>query len=67
MAGPASRTSERFLTRILLGLLVLLVAWFVLQIVLGWLFALLRIALLLALFGIVAWFVLIGPPGMDDD
>lgn len=67
MAGPASRSSERLLTRILLGLLVLVVAWVVLQWVLGALFALLRIALLLALFGIVAWFVLIGPPGMSDD
>ena len=68
MAGPPkSRSSERILTRVLLGLLVLVVAWVVLQWVLGALFALLRIALLLVLFGVVAWVVLVGPPGMRDD
>jgi hypothetical protein len=67
MAKPASRSSERLLTRVLLGLVVLLVAWFLLQMVLGWIFALLRVALLLGLLGIVAWFVLIGPSSLDDD
>lgn len=38
----------------------------VLNWVLGAIFALVRIVLLLALLGVVAWFVLIGPPGMDD-
>jgi hypothetical protein len=64
---PASRTSsERLLTRILLGLVIIILAWFVLDFVLGWLFQLLRIAVLLALLGIVAWIVLVGPPGSDD-
>jgi hypothetical protein len=67
MPRPASRSSESLLTRVLLGLVVLLVAWFVLQLVVGWLFTLLRVALLLGLLGIVGWFVLIGPPGVDDD
>lgn len=67
MPEPASRSSESLLTRVLLGLVVLLLAWFVFQLVLGWLFALLRIALLLGLLGIVAWFVLVGPPGSDDE
>jgi hypothetical protein len=66
VAEPASRTSERLLTRILLGLAVLVLAWLVLDFLLGWLFQLVRIALLLALLGVVAWFVLIGPPGSDD-
>jgi hypothetical protein len=64
---PASRSrSERFLTRVLLGLVVVILAWFVVQIVLGWIFTLVRIALLLGLLAVVAWFVLIGPPGSDD-
>jgi hypothetical protein len=68
MPEPASRSSSQSLvTRVLLGLVVLLVAWFVFQLVLGWLFALLRIALLLGLLAIVGWFVLIGPPGSDDE
>jgi hypothetical protein len=66
VAEPASRTSERLLTRILLGLAVLVLAWLVLDFLLGWLFQLVRIALLLALLGVVAWFVLVGPPGSDD-
>jgi hypothetical protein len=68
MPEPASRSrSESLVTRVLLGLVVLLVAWFVFQLVLGWLFALLRMALLLGLLGIVGWFVLIGPSGSDDE
>lgn len=65
---PASRStrSERFLIRILLGLVVLLLAYIVLQWVLGWIFALVRIALLLGLLAVVGWFVLVGPPGSDD-
>jgi hypothetical protein len=68
MPEPASRsTSESLLTRVLFGLVVLLVGWFVFQLVLGWLFALLRIALLLGLLAIVGWFVLIGPSSSDDE
>jgi hypothetical protein len=67
MPEPASRSSESLLTRVLLGLVVLLVAWFVLQWVVGWLFTLLRVALLLGLLGVVGWFVLIGPSSLDDD
>jgi O-antigen ligase len=68
MPEPASRsTSQSLVTRVLLGLVVLLVAWFVFQSVLDWLFAMLRIALLLGLLAIVGWFVLIGPSGSDDE
>jgi hypothetical protein len=68
MPEPASRSgTESLLTRVLLGLVVLLVAWFVFQLVLGWLVALLRVALLLALLGVVGWFVLVGSSGSGDD
>jgi hypothetical protein len=67
MVKPASRSSERLFYRVGLGILALVAVWIVVQMVLGWIFSLIRVALLLALLGIVAWFVLIGPPWMDDD
>ncbi len=53
-------------SRILLGIVVLAVVWIVLQFVLGMVFAVIRAALLVVLFGIVAWVVLVGPPGGRD-
>jgi hypothetical protein len=66
MAKPAPRASDQLLTRIGLGVILLIVAWIVLRLVLGWIYSLIRIAVLLALLGVAAWFVLIGPPGRDD-
>jgi len=54
------------LMRIGLGVLAVIAAIMVLNFVLGFLFSMIRVALLLVLLGIVAWFVLIGPPGMDE-
>lgn len=50
----------------MLGILVLVVIWIVVQSVLGMVFAVVRGALLIALFGVVAWVVLVGPPGGRD-
>lgn len=50
----------------MLGLVVLVVIWIVVNSVLGMVFALARAALLIAVFGIVAWVVLVGPPGRRD-
>ena len=44
------------------ALLVIVLACLVVQLFLGFVFSLIRMALFLALFGVVAWFVLIGPP-----
>lgn len=67
MANPGMRRSERLLTRVALGVLLLVLGWIVLGWILGALVALVRVALLLALLGVVAWFVLIGPGGSGDD
>jgi hypothetical protein len=47
-------------------LLVVLVAWLVVQLFLGFVFSLIRTALFLALFAVVAWFVLVGPPDRPE-
>lgn len=60
------RGTDQTLVRVGIGVLAVIAAIMVLNMVLGWLFSLIRIALLLALLGIVVWFVLIGPPGMDE-
>lgn len=60
------RGSDQLLMRIGIVVLAVIAGIMVLNWVLGAIFALVRIVLLLALLGVVAWFVLIGPPGMDD-
>lgn len=67
MAKPASRVTDQVLTRVGLAVIVLIVASIVLKMVLGWIFNLVRVAVLLALLGLAVWFVFIGPPGRDDD
>jgi len=66
MARPVEPRGGGLTTRILLGIVVLVVVWIVVQSVLGMVFAFVRAALLVALFGIVAWIVLVGPPGGRD-
>jgi hypothetical protein len=66
MARPVEPRGGGLTSRIVLGLVVLVVIWIVVQWVLGMVFALARAALLIALFGIVAWVVLVGPPGGRD-
>lgn len=66
MARPVEPRGSGLTGRILLGIVVLVVVWIVVQSVLGMVFAVVRAALLVALFGIVAWVVLVGPPGGRD-
>jgi hypothetical protein len=66
MARPVEPRGSGLTGRIVLGLVVLVVLWFVVESVLGMVLAAVRAALLLALFGIVAWIVLVGPPGGRD-
>jgi len=61
------RANDQLILRIGVGVLAVIAAIMVLNIILGWIFSLIRVALLLALLGVVAWFVLIGPPGDDGD
>jgi hypothetical protein len=60
------RRSEGWLGRIGLVLLGVLIVWFVVSSVLGFVFSLIRMLLFVALFAVVAWFVLIGPPDRRD-
>jgi hypothetical protein len=66
MAQPVEPRGGGLTGRIVLGLVVLVIIWFVVQSVLGMVFAVARAALLIALFGVVAWVVLVGPPGGRD-
>jgi hypothetical protein len=65
MAQPRSGASE-LLTRVAIGIIVLAAGLIVFQFLLGWIFSLIRVALLLGLLALVAWLVLVGPPGMDE-
>ena len=60
------RRSEGWLGRVGLLLLAVLVVWFFVSAVLGFVFSLIRTLLFIALFAIAAWFVLIGPPDHQD-
>ena len=60
------RRSEGWLGRVGVVLLAVLIVWLLVSSVLGFVFSLIRMLLFVALFAIVAWFVLIGPPGRHD-
>jgi hypothetical protein len=52
--------------RIAVTILVLIAAWLVVGAVLGFVFSLVRGLLFVVLFAIIAWVVLVGPPGRDQ-
>jgi hypothetical protein len=60
------RQGEGWLGRVGLVLLGVLIVWLLVSSVLGFVFSLIRMLLFVALFAIVAWFVLIGPPDRHD-
>jgi hypothetical protein len=60
------RRSEGWLARVGLVLLGVLIVWLIVSAALGFVFSLIRMLLFVALFAIVAWFVLIGPPDRHD-
>ena len=62
MAGQVEPRSSGIGTRIVVGIVALIAVWLVFQLVLGAVFAIIRMALFVVLFGIVAWVVLVGPP-----
>jgi hypothetical protein len=59
MARPVERSSG-WTTRLLVGLVLVIVAWWVLNAVVGFVFSLIRMLLFLALFALIAWVVLVG-------
>lgn len=65
MSRPAA-PRESFTTRLVVGIVLLIVAWIVIRALLGMVYAIIRALLFIALFAIVAWIVLVGPPGRRD-
>lgn len=66
MAPSSARPRESLLGRFVVGLAILFLAWLLLQIVVGWVFSIVRALVILALFAVVAWVVLIGRPDRRD-
>jgi hypothetical protein len=64
MAREVERPSSGLATRVVVGAVALFVLWIVLRMLLGTVFALIRTALFVGLFAVVAWVVLVGPPDM---
>lgn len=62
MAGQVERRSSGIGTRVVVGIVALIALWLALRMVLGAVFAIIRMAVFVVLFGIVAWVVLVGPP-----
>ncbi|HEX6418745.1 MAG TPA: hypothetical protein VFZ77_09615 [Acidimicrobiales bacterium] len=65
MSRPAP-PGESVAVRLVVGIVLLLAAWIVIRLVLGTLYAIIRSVLFIALFAVVAWIVLVGPPGRRD-
>jgi hypothetical protein len=65
MSGPAA-PPKSFATRVVVGLVILVIVWIVLGQLLGFVYALIRAALFVGLFAVVAWIVLVGPPSRPE-
>jgi hypothetical protein len=65
MARPAP-PRESLTTRVVVGIVVLVVVWLVVRLMLGFVYSIVRSALFIALFLVVAWIVLVGPPGRRE-
>ena len=63
MAQPVGPRESSIITRLAVGVLVVVALWLVLGVVLGFVFSIVRTLLFLGLFALVAWIVLVGPPG----
>ncbi|HEX6570118.1 MAG TPA: hypothetical protein VF015_13160 [Acidimicrobiales bacterium] len=63
---PPAPPRESLTTRVLVGIVLLVVAWFVIRVMLGMVYSIVRSLLFIALFAVVAWIVLVGPPGRHD-
>jgi hypothetical protein len=57
---------ERLATRVIVGGILLLLAWIVIRMALGFVYSIVRSLVFLALFAVVAWIVLVGPPGRRE-
>lgn len=66
MAKPVEPPSSGLAWRVLVGVVVLLVVWLVLRTVLGVVYSFVRTVLFVGLLAVVAWVVIVGPPGRRD-
>jgi hypothetical protein len=66
MPPPPAPTRQSLPTRLVVGLVLLVVAWLVIRALLGMVYSIIRSALFIGLFLVVAWIVLVGPPGRRD-
>lgn len=66
MANEVERPTSGLGSRIVIAVLVIVTASLVLRFLLGFVFGLIRALFFLALVGVVAWFVIVGPPGRDE-
>jgi hypothetical protein len=65
-ARPPAPPRQSIGTRVVVGLVVLFVAWIVVRMMLGFVYSIVRSLLFVALFLVVAWIVLVGPPGRRE-
>lgn len=65
MSRPAA-PRDSITTRVVVGIVLMLVAWIVIRWALGFVYSIIRSVLFIALFAVVAWVVLVGPPGRRD-
>ena len=62
MAQPVKPSGSSIITRLAVGVLVVVALWLVVGAVVGFVFSIVRTLVFLGLIAVVAWFVLIGPP-----
>ncbi|MBN2624588.1 MAG: hypothetical protein JXA83_14515 [Acidimicrobiales bacterium] len=65
MSRPAAPQGS-LTTRVVVGIVLLVVAWIVIRALLGMVYSLIRSLLFIALFVVVAWIVLVGPPSRRE-
>ena len=53
-------------SRVVLGVVAVVIGLFLFNVVLGWLYSLIRVAVIIALLGVVLWFVFVGPSSLDE-
>lgn len=65
MSRPAS-PRESLATRVIVGGILLLLAWIAIRMALGFVYSIVRALVFVALFAVVVWIVLVGPPGRRE-
>jgi len=66
MASSESGSRDRLASRVVLGIVAVIVGWLVFGMVLHALYSLIRMAVMIVLLGVVLWFVFVGPSSLDE-